>query len=295
MKLALIGGRGMLGSDLADAARARGHFVSILDVPECDITREDTLRPALPDAEVAINCAAYTRVDDAEHERDLCRAINADGAGNVARACAARGIYLIHISTDYVFDGEKRSAYVEEDSTRPINWYGQTKLDGERLVMESGARALIVRTQSLYGLRGRNFVKAILNQIQKGAAELRVVCDQVSSPTYTRHLAEILLDLAERRPEPGILHAAADGACSWWEFACAIVERTRPGVRVEKRVAEELKYPARRPPFSVLDTSKLRALLGRTLPHWSKGLEAYLAEEPLAAEVRAMPDHGRSL
>lgn len=288
MHVALIGGKGMLGCDLVDAVCARGDSATVLDLPEFDITNPAGMSDRLPDADVAINCAAFTRVDDAEREQEVCRAINADGAGHVARACAERGIYLIHISTDYVFAGDKGAPYTEDDPPAPLNVYGRSKLEGEERVRASGAEALIVRTQSLYGLRGRNFVRAILTQIQKGRTELSVVSDQVSAPTYTRHLADCLLDLASVRPAPGIVHAAASGACSWWAFARAIVERTRPAVRVLEKSSAEMNFPARRPLYSVLDLSKLARLIGRAPPAWEDGLAAYLDEEPLAAAVRAM-------
>ncbi|MCS6770459.1 MAG: dTDP-4-dehydrorhamnose reductase [Kiritimatiellae bacterium] len=296
MRLAIVGGRGMLGRDLAEAARRRGHEVEILSRPTFDITCPDRLAARLPEADVVVNCAAFTRVDDAEREREACRRVNAEGAGFLAHACAERGIYLIQISTDYVFDGEKGAPYREDDPPRPLNWYGETKLEGEQRVLESGARTTIVRTQSLFGVGGRNFVQAILRQIENGRKELSVVHDQVSCPTYTRHLAEALLDLAALQPPVRILHAAASGWCSWWEFAREITARTRPEVRVLQRRAAELALPARRPAFSVLDTSALQRLIGRGLPHWRDGLDAYLAEEPLAAAVRASAsDQARSL
>lgn len=287
MRLAIVGGRGMLGRDLADAARKKGIEPLILDLPEVDISRPVGLRDVLAPADVVVNCAAYTRVDEAERERDVCHAVNALGAGFVAHACAESHAYLIHISTDYVFSGEKNTPWTEEDPVAPLNYYGRTKLEGELRVLASCARALIVRTQSLYGIHGRSFPRAILNQLAAGKRELRVVSDQISSPTYTRHLADILLDLARLRPQERILHAAASGACSWWEFACAIVNRVRPGTPVIRISSSELNLPARRPTYSVLDTTKLQRLLGRCPPSWQEGLDAYLEEEELVTRLRA--------
>lgn len=286
MHIALVGGKGMLGSDLAVACARRGVTTSILDLPEVDITRPDGLADALPEADWAVNCAAFTRVDDAEKERALCWLINADGAGHMAQACARRGVPLLHLSTDYVFNGRKGTPYVESDPVEPLNYYGESKLAGERAVQAAGGHAVVVRTQSLYGLRGRNFIRAILNQLQQGKTSLRVVHDQVSSPTYTRHLAEGLLDLVAARPQPCIVNVAASGSCSWWEFARAIVDRVRPGVEIAKLTTAELNFPALRPAFSVLDTALFTSLTGRPMPHWQDGLDAYLAEEPLAVEVR---------
>lgn len=288
MNLAITGGKGMLGTDLAAAAARRGFSCEVLDLPEVDITQPDGLDDALPAADWVVNCAAFTRVDDAEKERELCRRINVDGAGHVARACARRGVPLVHLSTDYVFNGRKGSPYVESDPVAPLNYYGETKLEGERAVQAAGGRAVIARTQSLYGLRGRNFIRAILNQLKQGKTTLRVVSDQVSSPTYTRHLAEGLLDLIAANPRSGIVNTASTGSCSWWEFAKAIVDRVRPGIEIQKLTTAELNFPALRPAFSVLDTSLFTSLTGRPMPHWRDGLDAYLAEEPLAAEVRAL-------
>ena len=285
MHIIIIGGKGMLGSDLVDAVTRRGGLATVLDLPEFDITKPAGLAGRLPAADAVINCAAYTRVDDAELDRDLCWKINAEAAGHVASACAERGLPLLHLSTDYVFDGTKGAPYREDDPVAPLNHYGASKLEGERLVQQAGGAARILRTQSLFGLRGRNFVRAILGQLQQGKTELRVVADQVSAPTYTRHLAEALLDIAQQPPAAEIVNVSATGACSWWEFARAIVDRTRPGVRVEKRSSAEMNYPARRPAFSVLDPSRLRDLIGRTLPGWQDGLAAYLAEEPLVATL----------
>ena len=281
MRIALIGGKGMLGSDIADALRARGDDPWIGDLPEIDILDADALAAALPPCEAVINCAAFTRVDDAEKERPAAFAINATGAGNVARACAARGLRLIHISTDYVFDGRKGSPCTEDDPVAPLNYYGETKLAGEREVQAAGGTWTIVRTQSLYGLRGRNFIKAILNQIHQGKTELRVVNDQVSSPTYTRHLADALLRLCAT-PCSGLVNVASRGGCSWFAFAEAIVRHTGARVQVLPRSTAELNYPALRPAYSVLDTARYTRLTNHLLPTWQEGLAAYLNEEPLA-------------
>lgn len=285
MNIALVGGKGMLGTDLAEACARQGHESSILDLPKVDITSAAGLAAALPACDWVVNCAAYTRVDDAEKERDLCWRINADGAGNLARACADRGLPLLHLSTDYVFNGGKGTPYAETDPVEPLNYYGESKLGGERAVQAAGGRVVIARTQSLYGLHGRNFIRAILNQIQQGKTSLRVVSDQVSSPTYTRHLAEGLLRLMDAQPPACIVHVAAAGHCSWWDLARAIVARVRPGLDVAPLRSSDLNFPARRPAFSVLDCSLFASLTGSALPHWREGLEAYLAEEPLVREL----------
>lgn len=284
MRIAVIGANGMLGKDLQRVAERDGVAMAGYDLPEVDICAPSTFGSIAP-ADAVINCAAYTRVDDAETDRELAWAINADGAGNLARWCAEKGLPLVHVSTDYVFNGRKGSPYVEDDATDPLSYYGQSKLGGEVQVREAGGHACIARTQSLYGLAGRNFVKAILNQIHNGKTELKVVSDQVSSPTYTLHLAEALLRLAGARAR-GVVHVAAGGGCSWHAFACAIVERVAARVEVQPMSAASLSYPAPRPAYSILDTSRYRELTGAAMPGWEEGLDAYLAEEPLAAALR---------
>ncbi|HMO51855.1 MAG TPA: dTDP-4-dehydrorhamnose reductase [Kiritimatiellia bacterium] len=284
MKVVYIGARGMLGRDVLDAARARAVEVIGLDLPELDITNPESVAAVLPECDVVINGAAFTRVDDAEREIEPARRINADGAGHVARVCAERGIRLLHVSTDYVFNGRKGTEYLEADAPDPLSVYGITKWQGEVLVREAGGSSVIVRTQSLYGVHGRNFVKAILNQLRQGKKELTVVSDQVSSPTYTRHLAEALLNLAGVA-ETGLVHVAARGACSWHQFAQEIVSLLGlRGVDVRPMAAAELKYPAPRPAYSVLATDRYTAWTGSLMPSWREGLKAYLQEEELAVQ-----------
>jgi dTDP-4-dehydrorhamnose reductase len=288
MTIVLLGGKGMLGSDLVDAARARGWQPVALDLPEIDITREAGLAEAIPPCDAVINCAAFTRVDDAEKERELCWSINANGAGHVARACASRELPLIHLSTDYVFDGRKGSDYGEDDPVAPLNYYGESKLAGEQQVLVAGGGAVVVRTQSLFGLRGRSFIRAILNQIQQGKTSLRVVADQVSSPTYTPHLADALLRLLAVKPPAGVINVAARGHCSWWEFAAAIVARVKPGLEILKLSTAELSFPALRPAYSVLNTTRYTSLTGHPMPRWEEGLEAYLAADTAAQALKKL-------
>ncbi len=275
----------MLGSDLADVCLKHRAEPLILDLPEVDICKPESLEASLPTCDVVINCAAFTRVDDAETEKNLAHAINADGARNVALVSRVKGLRVIHISTDYIFSGKKGTPYVENDLPEPLNYYGLTKLKGEEFVRAAGGKSLVVRTQSLYGLRGRNFIKAILGQIEKGKTTLTVVHDQTSSPTYTRHLAEALFRLAHT-DATGVVNVAASGSCTWFEFAQAIVARVRPGIHVTPMSSSELKYPAARPAYSVLDTARYTQLTGLPMPTWQQGLDEYLAEEPLAATLR---------
>ena len=281
MKVAVIGCNGMLGTDLVTACRTAGIETRGLDLPGFDIIKVECVRANFPEVDRVVNCAAYTRVDDAESQRDQAYAVNAEGAVNVARICSARNIGLIQISTDYVFDGRKGSAYSEDDPVHPANVYGASKLEGEERVRGSGGRSLIVRTQSLFGVRGANFVRTIVQRLKRSDEPLRVVNDQFSSPTYTRHLAEAIVRLLQLGRE-GIVNVAASGFCSWFEFAQAIGARVKPGAEIIPVGAAEYPRPAARPAYSALDTNRYREWTGSVLPSWQNGLEEYLAEEKLA-------------
>jgi dTDP-4-dehydrorhamnose reductase len=266
----------MLGSSLLNACRRRGIEAAGLDLPEVDITKDGDLEKDVATAEAVINCAAYTRVDLAETEREAAAAVNDAGAGRVARLCAGRRAKLVHVSTDYVFDGRLGRPYREDDPPSPVNTYGATKLAGENAVRSAGGPHLIVRTQSLFGVNGRNFVQTILQRLDSGGP-LRVVNDQVSSPTYTGHLAEAILDLLNTG-HLGIVNASSSGECAWFDFARAIVERVASEAVVEPIRSQELNLPARRPPYSVLDKARFEAWTGRAMPSWEEGLDAYLRE-----------------
>jgi dTDP-4-dehydrorhamnose reductase len=281
MKVAVLGCNGMLGTDLVAACRGAGVETVGLDLPDFDIANLNCVRANFPLVNQAVNCAAYTRVDDAEAQRDLAYAVNAEGAGNVARVCSARNIRLIQISTDYVFDGRKESAYSEDDPVNPLNVYGASKLAGEEQVRGAGGRSLIIRTQSLFGARGVNFVRTIAQRLYKSDEPLRVVNDQFSSPTYTRHLAGAIVRLLPLGRE-GIVNVVASGFCSWFEFAQVIAARVKPDARIQPVGSAEYARPAVRPACSVLDTHRYREWTGSVLPSWQKGLEEYLAEEKLA-------------
>jgi dTDP-4-dehydrorhamnose reductase len=220
-------------------------------------------------------------VDDAETQRDQAYAVNAEGAGNVARICSAQNIGLIHISTDYVFNGRKGSPYSEEDPVSPLNIYGASKLAGEDLVRDADGRSLIIRTQSLFGARGANFARTIVQRLGGSNEPLRVVNDQFSSPTYTRHLAEAIVRLLQSGRE-GIVNVVASGHCSWFEFAQAIAARVKANAMIEPVNSAEYPRPAVRPAYSVLGVNRYREWTGSALPPWQKGLEEYLAEEKLA-------------
>jgi len=265
----------MLGRDLVAAGAAAGLEVFGYDLPEIDIARDASGLDKLPDADWLVNCAAYTDVDGAESAVETALAVNRDGARRVAAWCAARKVNLLHVSTDYVFDGTGTSPYREDDPTRPVNAYGQSKLAGEQEVRTLCPSALIVRTQSLFGLHGRHFVQAILTHLESGKRPLRVVDDQTSCPTYTVHLADSILRLLNSGKH-GIVHVSASGHCTWYEFACAIVAAVGPGTEVVPVSSREYRRPARRPALSVLDKTRYTSWTNHEMPSWKAGLAQYL-------------------
>jgi dTDP-4-dehydrorhamnose reductase len=250
----VVGAGGMLGQEVAcDVGLSRAQL---------DVTDRRAVHDAISKQDLVINCAAWTDVDGAEeHEAEAMR-VNRDGARNVAEAAGA----VVYVSSDYVFDGRKGEPYVESDPVNPLGAYGRTKLEGERATAEANPRHLIARSSWLYGHGGKNFVETMLGL----GPEVRVVDDQVGSPTFTPHLAEALLKLATSE-DYGVHHLAAAGSCSWFEFARGIFERAGRDVRVEPQTTAELGRPAPRPAYSALASER-----GHELPSWQDGLDAYL-------------------
>jgi dTDP-4-dehydrorhamnose reductase len=277
-RIVVTGADGMLGTEVVRAF-SEAHEVVGIDLGELDITDGEAVRAfaAGAAADCVVNCAAYTDVDGAESARELAFAVNAAGAGHVARACAASRCYLIHLSTDYVFDGRKAGAYEEGDAPSPLNVYGESKLAGEREVQRSGARHLIVRTAWLYGHGGRNFVEFVLGAWADGRP-LRIVDDQRGAPTSARDLALVLRELASRRAE-GVIHATNDGSCSWFEFAREILAAAGgEAAQVEPIASSDLDRPAPRPRNSVLSLERLASVLGWRPRAWNEAVREYVAE-----------------
>ena len=260
--IVVTGAAGMLGQDVVSAA---GDGVVALSRADLDVTDAGAAREALDGADVVINCAAWTDVDGAEEHAQEALAVNREGARNVA-AAARRVVY---VSTDYVFDGAKRAPYVESDPTAPLQSYGRSKLAGELATAEANPRHFIVRSSWLFGAGGGNFVETML-RLGRERDELRVVDDQVGCPTFTGHLAEAIVALA-RTEDYGIHHLAGAGACSWYQFAREIFDRSGVECQVEPCTTDEYPLPARRPAWSVLGSER-----GRSLPPWQEGLDAYL-------------------
>ncbi len=275
MKTIVSGAHGMLGSDVVRACVARDHEVYAFGHAELDITNAAMCEEVLADVRpgCVINCAAWTDVDGAEAAERGAMAVNDTGAALLATACAAHGSRILQISSDYVFNGEKRSPYVEEDMPQAISAYGRSKQAGETSVAVSNPNHLIVRTSWLFGVQGQNFVETML-RLAGEQSEVVVVTDQVGTPTYTRHLAPVLAELVEGDAR-GIRHAAASGQCSWFEFAQEIFDQTGVECRVMAGTSDMIARPAPRPGYSVLDSLHDEA---RQLPEWRQGLRDYLAE-----------------
>jgi dTDP-4-dehydrorhamnose reductase len=276
MRLLVTGGAGMLGTDVAAAATARGHDVVALARAELDITApaavDAAVRDARPDA--VVNCAAWTDVDGAEEHETAATAVNGTGAGNVAAAAARAGAWLVHVSSDYVFDGRASEPYTETAGTGPEGAYGRSKLAGEHAVAEAAPEgSAIVRSAWLFGRNGRNFVATMLRVgAQRDAVD--VVDDQVGCPTWTGHLAPALVTIAERRLA-GVMHVAAGGSCSWFDLARETFARAGVDCTVRPQSTAALGRPAPRPAYSVLRSTRPEVPV---LPAWGEGLAGYLSE-----------------
>lgn len=294
MKILVIGREGQLARGLAGTANV-GFEVVAIGRPEIDLTDLQSAAEAIarerPD--VVVNAAAYTAVDRAESEPAVATAVNASGAEHVARACAAGAIPLIHLSTDYVFDGSKKQPYVENDAVGPINAYGRSKLEGEERVARVWPRHLILRTAWVHSPWGNNFVRNML-RLAAERPEIRVVDDQWGSPTYAPHLAEVVLALARKIKKDaaaipwGTYHAVNAGDTTWCGFAREVFRRAReqglPAAEVVPIGAADYPTPARRPMNSRLDCAALRRSFGLQLPDWRVGVRDCVAR--LAAAAR---------
>jgi dTDP-4-dehydrorhamnose reductase len=292
-RLLLVGGNGMLAKKVATVAPA-GYEITAVDLPDFDMTDRDRVLAYVEDLqpEVIVNCAAFTNVDGCETEQALAEQVNGVAVGYLAEASKKVDAVLVHISTDYVFDGDKNSPYMEEDLTNPQSVYGHSKLLGEETLLASGLKKyFIVRTSWLYGPGGNNFVETII-RLTKERAELGVVADQVGSPTYTGDLADAVFSLlkaatSRQPPTPspyGLYHFSNDGQCSWYEFSKEIVSIARTKgeqLKVEKInpiKTEDYPLPAKRPKYSLFSKVKYSQVTGKLVPNWKESLTKYFAE-----------------
>jgi dTDP-4-dehydrorhamnose reductase len=277
MRCLVLGGTGMLGSAVVAAARSRGWAALGLSRAQADLTDRDGLlgwaerfRP-----DVVVNCAAYTKVDAAETERELAFAVNGEGVAAAAALAERAGARLVHVSTDYVFDGGASEPYREDSPTAPLSVYGQSKLEGERRALAYD-RSVVVRTSWLFGPGGPSFVAAMVGLIEAGRLPLRVVADQQGCPTSTASLARALLDLALWETT-GVVHFQNREPVSWYAFAVEIARLWSGAVEVVPVTTAEFLRPAPRPAYSVLDVGRFEHLAGRRVEPWEEGLVETLA------------------
>ncbi len=280
MKVLVTGVGGQLGFDMVNELKARGHETVGVDIQEMDITDavsvDKVIRETAPDA--VIHCAAYTAVDAAEDNEELCHKVNVDGTRNIANVCRALDIKMVYISTDYVFEGKGERPWEPDDEKKPQSVYGKTKYEGELAVQNALEKYFIVRIAWVFGVNGKNFVKTML-KLAENHDTVKVVNDQFGSPTYTFDLAKLLADMVETE-KYGVYHATNEGICSWYEFACAIFEKAGLGEKMTVLPVTTAEYGAKavRPFNSRMSKEKLTENGFRRLPTWQDALERYLAE-----------------
>ncbi|UCE46290.1 MAG: dTDP-4-dehydrorhamnose reductase [Phycisphaerales bacterium] len=275
-RIAILGGKGMLGSDLVPACRRYGYKPIVLDLPQFDITRADHLERAVSGADLIVNCAAYTNVDGAESQAKLAHEVNADAVGRLGAMAAAADKWVLQISTDFVFDGKGNRPYIETDTPNPINSYGKSKLAGEQLLTASGCRHCIMRVEWTYGRAGENFVTKMIRRAETDQT-VKVVDDQIGSPTATTEVARTICELLPKRPE-GIFHFAASGCVSRYEMAKFVFEKLSIGIDPLACKTGDFQSPAARPLNSRFNCSKITAVLDGTIESWQAPLECYLRQ-----------------
>lgn len=283
MNVLVTGGSGQLGRTIMDVANGSGHsfiytYMNSQDhegMVRLDITDKGAVRRIVEDnsIDVIINCAGYTDVEKAESEEETAFRLNAEAAGLLAETAKACGATLIHISTDYVFDGSQSEPYGEDAAQAPLNAYGRSKLAGELAVLAAGCRHIIIRTSWLYSPYGKNFVKTILSKSQSYAM-LKVVSDQVGTPTYAGDLAGFIMTLLEpdNLRKNGIYHYSNEGVCSWFDLACEVCHLSGNLCEVTPCGTGEYPVKAARPPYSVLSKSKVKQTFGIEIPYWKDSL-----------------------
>jgi len=274
--VAILGGKGMLGTDLIETCQHEDFDVKVFDLPEFDITNSKQLEQAVNSARTIINCAAYTDVDGAENESELAHKINAEAVGQLGTLAKETNRWLLHISTDFVFDGNLNRPYTETDLPNPTNEYGRSKLAGEQLLVESGCRHCIMRIQWTYGLHGNNFVTKLI-QRAKANNTLKVVNDQIGSPTSTIEVAKVICKLLLKKPQ-GFFHFASAGYISRYDMAKFIFEKLSMDVKLLPCKSSDYITAAARPLNSRFDCRKIMALLNEPITPWQVPLENFLRQ-----------------
>lgn len=276
MKLLVTGVKGQLGYDVVEECKKRGILAVGVDVEEMDITDPEACERVIKEAGVdaVVHCAAYTAVDAAEDNPELCRKVNAEGTKNIVKVCRELGIKMMYFSTDYVFSGQGERPWKPEDKREPLNVYGQTKYEGELAVEDGLDQYFILRIAWVFGVNGKNFIKTML-RLGKERGAVSVVHDQVGSPTYTVDLAVLVVDMIQTE-KYGIYHVTNEGFCSWYEFACRIFKEAGMDVEVTPVSSDAFPAKAKRPFNSRMDKSKLTENGFTPLPTWEDALKRYL-------------------
>lgn len=272
----VTGSTGQLGSDVVKELLKRGYSTLSPNRSEFNLCSEDSTRNYIlnSNCEAIVHCAAYTQVDKAEDEKDLCIKINATATKHIVKCAKILDIPMIYISTDYVFDGTKDGEYTENDETNPINIYGESKLAGEKYVQEILDKYYIVRTSWVFNINGKNFIETML-RLSKANNQLSIVNDQIGSPTYTKDLSRLLVDMLETS-KYGLYHATNEGYCSWYEFADTIFKLANINIDIKAINSNEYASRAKRPLNSKLSKDKLIEYGFKPLPHWEDALKDYL-------------------
>lgn len=278
MKVLVTGVKGQLGYDVVKECEKRGIEAIGVDVDEMDITDASKVEEVITAANVnaVIHCAAWTAVDKAEDEVELCTKVNVEGTRNIAKVCKKLDIKMMYFSTDYVFDGQGTEEWKEYDERHPLNVYGQTKCDGEKAVQDILEKYFIVRISWVFGINGNNFIKTML-RLGKERGAVSVVNDQIGSPTYTYDLARLVVDMIQT-DQYGIYHATNEGLCSWYEFACEIFKQAGLNVEVTPVSSDAFPAKAKRPSNSRMSKDQLDKNGFTRLPSWQDALGRYLKE-----------------
>lgn len=282
-KIIVLGKGGQLASEL-ESLKSKDKDWNFLSIDELDICNKKAVSEYFKNnsCNFIVNCASYTSVDKAEEEIEACYNVNLNGVENLLEALHGKDVALIHISTDYVFNGEKSEPYNEKDLTSPIGVYGNSKLAGEIAIRNSKIKSIIIRTSWLYSNYGRNFVKTMLNY-GTTKDEIRVINDQFGSPTYANDLAKIIIKVVEDKnyiwSTGDVFHYSNEGSCSWYEFALEIFKISKIDVNVKKVTTEKYPTKANRPKYSLLDKSKVKDVFGINIPYWKNSLREMLEKK----------------
>ncbi|WP_320167915.1 dTDP-4-dehydrorhamnose reductase [Mangrovibacterium marinum] len=284
MHILITGANGQLGTEIKKlAAQYPDWQFSFADLPELDITNQAQLEARIQSDKITaiINCAAYTAVDKAESDIETAEAVNATGPGILAQLAAKHHLLFIHISTDFVFDGQNWLPYTEDQPTNPISVYGSTKLKGEQLALENNPQTVIIRTSWLYSAHGNNFVKT-MQRLGANREQLTVIFDQIGTPTWAADLAQTCLTILANpetgKSKTGIYHFSNEGVASWYDFAVEIMQQSNINCQVLPIETKDYPTPAKRPAFSVMNKAKIKQTFGIAIPHWKESLEKCIEE-----------------